>query len=154
VSEDEVPEVRLADVRRIAMDLLARREHTLLELRRKLDSRGLPAELVETALAQLTGEGLISEQRFAESFVGSRARRGQGPVRIRGELLQRGVDEALADQALDDAGCDWVELAREVRGKRFGRGMPESYPERARQSRFLQYRGFTGEQIRAAFGDN
>jgi len=154
VSDKEAPEYRLADARRAAMDLLARREHSMLELRRKLDSRGMPAELVQDALAQLAEEGLISEQRFAESFVSARVRRGQGPVRIRGDLLQRGVEEALAEQALEAADCDWLELAREVRRKRFGRAQPESYPERARQSRFLQYRGFTGEQIRAAFCDN
>lgn len=136
------------------MDLLARREHSLFELERKLAQRGLPPELIEPALEQLVAEGLLSDRRFAESFVSARVRKGQGPVRIAGELARRGVDGALAEQALAEAGCDWAEQARQVRAKRFGRNPPGDFPERARQSRFLQYRGFTGDQIRAAFGDN
>jgi regulatory protein len=154
VSDPETRQFSLADARRIAMDLLARREHSVLELHRKLGKRAIPEELIQQALQELLADDLLSETRFAESFVSSRIQRGQGPVRIRGDLLERGVPEGLIEQALEEADCDWSELAKQVRAKRFGRGTPENFPERARQSRFLQYRGFSSEQIRAAVGDN
>ena len=91
---------------------------------------------------------LLAEQRFADSFVRSRIARGQGPVRIRLELGQRGVESG--DAALLAAECDWTDLARDVRSKRFGADLPASYADRARQARFLQYRGFTAEQIQDA----
>ena len=67
-----------AAVRRVAMDLLARREHGRVELARKLRRRGASAELIEAALDRLCEEGLLSDARFLEAFVHSRARAGGG----------------------------------------------------------------------------
>ncbi|HEX5842944.1 MAG TPA: regulatory protein RecX, partial [Pseudomonas sp.] len=78
-------------VRRAAMDLLARREHGRVELTRKLRNRGAADELIEAALDRLAEEGLLSEARYMEAFVGYRARAGYGPLRIREELTQRGL---------------------------------------------------------------
>lgn len=135
------------------MDLLARREHSVLELRRKLEKREMAGDLVEQALQGLLDDGLLHEGRFAESFVSSRIRKGQGSVRIRADLSERGVPSSLVEQALEEAGCDWFELASRVRVKRFGHDLPADFPQKAKQSRFLQYRGFTSEEIRFAVGD-
>jgi regulatory protein len=54
---------------------------------------------------------------------------------------------------LDDAGLEWHSIVREVRSKKFGEGMPVEFKEKAKQMRFLEYRGFTSEQIRLAFDD-
>ena len=101
-------------------------------------------------LDDLTRDRLLEEERFVESFVRGRIRKGQGPVRIRGELAQRGIEDASVSSALMEADCDWVALAAEVRAKRFGRAAPGDFKERARQAKFLQYRGFESEQIRSA----
>ena len=132
------------------MELLARREHSLAELRAKLAARGFAADEVEDALGRLAREGLADEARFCEAFIAARIRKGQGPIRIRAELGERGIDGATIEAAL--AGThDWPALAREVRARRFGAGPPQDYRDRARQSRFLEYRGFTSEQVRASF---
>jgi len=73
-------------------------------------------------------------------------------VRIRMELRERGVADADIDEALETAAEDWSAIARDARRRRFGAAGPADWPERARQSRFLQYRGFSAEQIRAALG--
>jgi len=138
--------------RRLAMNLLARREHSIAELKTKLAAKDVSPDDIEQTLRQLVSEGLASDQRFAEAFVAYRARRGQGPVRIRLELEQRGVADELITASLDSCGRDWFDLARKVREKRFGPARPDDYRQRSRQSRFLQYRGFTSEQIRQAFG--
>ncbi|MBD3669470.1 MAG: regulatory protein RecX [Gammaproteobacteria bacterium] len=130
-----------------AYKLLGSREHSRLQLKRKL-SRGFDEDLVELVLDELAGEGLQSDERYAESFVRSRIDRGHGPIRIANELREHGVDELLIDTYLDFSRPDWVERAREVRDKRFGEGIEADYEQRAKQARFLQYRGFTSEQIR------
>lgn len=135
--------------RRRAMDLLARREHSRLELARKL-GRSFDATLVAGVLDALTTEGLLAEARFVDSFIRARTRKGQGPVRIRGDLAERGIRGSSVRAGLADAGCDWCALAAEVRAKRFGAAPPKDFRERARQAKFLQYRGFDAEQIRAA----
>ena len=140
------PSARLA-----AMDLLARREHSLAELREKLAAREFDPEEIEAALAGLARQGLASDARFTEGFIAARIRKGQGPIRIRAELAERGIDAEAIARALAEA-ADWLALAREVRARRFGAAAPKDFRERARQSRFLQYRGFAADQIRAAMG--
>ena len=135
-----------AAVRRAAMDLLARREHGRMELSRKLRSRGAPPDLIEPALERLADEGLLSEARYLESFVRMRANAGYGPLRIREELTQRGLLREEIEQALRDSGFDWNEQLREVWLRKFGE-LPGDQRERARQGRFLSYRGYPLDSI-------
>lgn len=134
-------------VRRAAMDLLARREHGRVELTRKLRQRGAPQELIDGALDRLAEEGLLSESRYLETFVTSRARAGYGPVRIREELAQRGLPRPAIEQALSEAEVDWGEQLRELWQRKFAGPPPEDMREKAKQARFLAYRGFSQEQI-------
>ena len=133
-----------------ALGLLARREHAGSELLRKLGQRGYADDVAARVVAGLAERGLLSEQRFAESFVGARARRGQGPLRLRAELAQRGIDDPTIRAALSAPDLDWSALADQVRRKKFGAEAPAVLSERARQTRFLEYRGFTADHIRAA----
>ena len=93
-------------VRRAAMDLLARREHGRVELSRKLQRKGAPAELIESALDRLADEGLLNEGRYLDAYVASRARAGYGPLRIREELAQRGLLKAQVEEALQACAVD------------------------------------------------
>jgi len=140
-----------SDIRRAAMDLLARREHGFTELERKLSVR-FPRELIVAVLTQLQQEQLQSDDRFAEGYVYSRRQRGYGPMRIKSELLQKGLESELIGQHLemyqDD---DWTTLARKVKERKFGTHPPDSARERARQMRFLAGRGFSMGQIYCAF---
>lgn len=134
-------------VRRVAMDLLARREHGRIELSRKLRQRGAPVELIEPALDRLAEEGLLSEARYLESFVRMRANAGYGPLRIREELGQRGLARDDIEQALRDSGFDWSEQLRAVWQRKFAGELPGDPRERARQGRFLSYRGYPLDMI-------
>lgn len=115
---------------------------------RKLDMRSFASDVINETLDRLESDGLLDQSRFAESFVRSRAGKGQGPLRIRQELTQRGVASSTITECLSIE--DWYGLARGVRNKKFGPAMPETYKERARQMRFLQYRGFDSDHINAA----
>jgi len=141
-------------VRKKALDLLMRREHSLSELMKKLRNKEYPADLVDEVVAQLADEGLVSDARFTEAFVRYRANQGQGPQRIQAELRQRGVDEKIQSAYLDAGDPQWLERAAQARCKRFGEAPPADFKERARQARFLQYRGFTTEQVRQVLDDD
>lgn len=154
IERDDVAEPSLSDVRLAAMNLLARREHARAELRDKLCKRfGTEGDLVSTigqALDRLAEQGLQSDERFTEAFITSRERQGKGPMRIGQELRQKGVSDALVNIYLDEGEERWWSLARDVRRKRFGDAPIDSPKEKARQARFLQYRGFSHEQTRDA----
>ena len=140
------------ETRRKAMDLLARREYAAAELAKKLAGKGYDLAIASEVVAELAREGLQSDARFAENFVQSRIGQGKGPVRIRVELSDRGLEGGVLEAALDAADVDWADLARSVRTKKFGRARPRDFADKARQMRFLQYRGFESEQVRAAVG--
>jgi len=139
-------------VRVAALALLAGRDFGRVELATRLEKRGYPVDVIAVVVGALVAERLLSEQRFTGQFVRQRAARGHGPVRIRMELRERGVADDDIDEALEASAEDWSAIARDARRRRFGPMTPADWPERARQSRFLQYRGFSAEQIRAALG--
>jgi len=151
-ADGEAEDWTAVTVEATAVGLLARREHSRAELVRKLGERGVPAELIDEVLGSLAARNLQSDARYAEALVTSRVGRGQGPVRIRRELAERGVAPAEIDAAMQAADADWFRLARDTRRRRFGDALPAEWKERVRQSRFLEYRGFGSEQIRYALG--
>ena len=101
------------------------------------------------ALDALEAEGLLDDRRFAEVYSRHRANRGFGPRRIAEELRQRGVSDALIAGEIESGNHDWAELASAVCCKKF-KSKPGSIDERARQIRFMKYRGFHHEHIRFA----
>ena len=146
-------EIDANDIRLAAMNLLARREHLRGELEVKLGKRFGAGADIGPVLDQLAEESLLSDQRFAESYIHYRSRKGYGPNRIRQELRQKGACSSLVSLALEACDTDWVGMAREVRRKKFGESTPADFREKSRQLRFLQYRGFTGEFAALAFTD-
>lgn len=142
-----------------ALQLLAQREHSRLELRRKLlrrlrdDARrndageqGSPADLqaeVEAVLDWLQARRYLSDERFVESRVHARASRF-GNLRIHQELSQHGVEltPAIAGELRGSERA----RAHEVQRRKFG-ALPATPADRARQARFLAGRGFSAEVV-------
>lgn len=135
------------DIRRAAMDLLARREHTRRELTEKLCKKFGNSCQIEPQLDRLENEGLQSDERFVEAFVNYRANSGKGPIRISQELKQKGASSALIEAYLDSRDSMWIDIAREVMQKKFGKNPTNTPAEKAKRARFLQYRGFSNDIV-------
>jgi len=101
------------------------------------------AQVVE----RLKTERLLSDERFIESMIAARQRRGYGPLRVRQELEKKGIPRETVEEWLDPRAREWITLLKEVRRKKFGVKQTKNYAERAKQARFLQGRGFTFDQI-------
>ena len=126
---------------------MAVREHTRRELRFKLLKRGCEPDLVDQVLDDLQASSLQSDDRFTETFVDSRVRKGQGPVRIRSELRDKGVDERLVDGYLQAYSDQWPALLKGVHDAKYGPEKADSNKDLARRARFLESRGFPGGLI-------
>ena len=137
-------------VREIALGLLARREHSRRELVLKLRARSCPEKLIQETIDKLTEEGMQSDTRFAESFVRNRVDRGAGPLRVKAEMLARGLDDEIMQTALDQFKDWWKDLAAEAYQKRYGDDPIADYKDKTKRMAFLQSRGFTSEQINYA----
>ena len=148
-----------------ALQLLAQRDQSRLELRRKLlrharaarsenvdgdaergdaaDAANRAAAEVEPLLDWLEANGLLSDARFAESRVHARESRF-GLLRIKSELGQH--DLALPVELEERLAASELDRAAAVRARRFD-APPRDAAERARQSRFLLVRGFAPELV-------
>ncbi|MGO2355068.1 MAG: regulatory protein RecX [Marinomonas foliarum] len=133
-----------------AMSLLSHREHSKKELTTKLKLRGHEEEEIETTIERLEEMNYLNDTRFAEVFVRSRLNKPLGASRIQQELIQKGIHSELAKKAISNSNADWFELAKQLKERRFGEEYCTDYKERAKQSRYLQYRGFDFEQIKYA----
>ncbi|MBN1377947.1 MAG: regulatory protein RecX [Gammaproteobacteria bacterium] len=116
----------------------------------KLRARGCPEKLIQEAVTALAKEGMQSDTRFAESFVRNRVDRGAGPLRVKAEMLARGLDDEIMEAALMQYKDWWKDLALEVYKKRYADNAPADYTEKTKRMAFLQSRGFTAEQIQYA----
>jgi len=133
-----------------ALSLLSHREHGVQELARKLKSKDHDDAEIAIAIERLIEMNYLNDQRFSEIFVRGRISKPLGANRILQELIQRGIDSNLAKQTLEDADADWFELAKELKERRFGEEVSTDFKEKAKQSRYLQYRGFNFDQIKYA----
>lgn len=102
-----------------ALRLLSIREHSVQELIRKLLAKGHQEKLVHRVIEDMKEQGLVSDQRFAESFVRGRIAKKQGPILICAELRERGVSERILEDVLTQPSEFWLQLAQEARDKRF-----------------------------------
>ncbi|NWG39023.1 MAG: recombination regulator RecX [Hydrogenophilaceae bacterium] len=141
-------EGKLPPLRDRAMAYLARRDHTPLELARKLQHAGYEEDDIQTVLDELSQRGWLSSHRFAENYVTQKLERFGGQ-KLAYELRQKGVEESVVQQVLEETKDTELERAREVWRKKFGKP-PADQKEKARQIRFLQSRGFSAETISRA----
>ena len=120
----------------------------------KLVQRGCAEDTATRIVAALSAEGLVSDERFVEALLHVRRVRGYGPLYIRRELEEKGIDRSTIECWLDAGSREWVEDVKRVNKKKFGGKQPTSLAERAKRTRFLQSRGYTHEQIRQALGSD
>jgi regulatory protein len=149
---DAAAAVDPAAARLAALRFLNRRDHTERELATKLVDRGFERGTADAVVAALVRERLVDDARHAGHYVAWQVTRGLGPVRIAQALKELGVAPDTVTAVVDARAMEWVERCRHVRRRRFGAKAPEGFAERGRQARFLTYRGFSVDQIRAALG--
>ena len=128
-----------------ALGLLARREHSRVELQRKLSPHTEDAQELIDLLDDFTRRGWLSDARFAEALVHDKQAKF-GTSRLAYELRQRGVEESVIRGQLAELKDSELERARQVWQSKFG-VLPEDAKARAKQMRFLQSRGFSFEVI-------
>ena len=131
-----------------ALGLLARREQSRRELKRKLGQGGYEPDEATAALDRLGEQRYQDDERFAGMLVRNRAGQGYGPVRIRMELKTHGVDDATIRQLLEDADTDWLASAAGQLRKRYGGKPAADHAERAKRAQFLLRRGFSAATVR------
>lgn len=147
-------------MRWLAFYYLSRRELSQHQLRQKLLAKECDAEAVEALLVEFAEKNYQSDERCAHMLIRESVRKSRGKQHIRQALkdakltLSYSLDELIANAGIDEMAdgtilenqqneqVDWLLLAVEARCKKYGNHIPTDPKEKARQLRFLQYRGF------------
>ena len=131
------------------MDFLSRREHSSREILNKMSNRVESKEMLLESIKELIEDGLLSDERFAESYFQSRKNRGYGPLRIRNELKQKGVGDQIFFTLSNEV--NWHKYALEALRKKINGDLPTETKDVLKLKRFLNYRGFDFQDIDRAF---
>ena len=131
------------------MDFLSRREHSSREILNKMSNRVESKEMLLDSIKELIEDGLLSDERFAESYFQSRKNKGYGPLRIRNELKQRGIGDQLFFTLSNEV--NWHKYALEALRKKINGDLPTETKYVLKLKRFLNYRGFDFQDIDRAF---
>jgi len=138
-------------IREICLQLLTRREYTRLELRVKLTAKGFEHSPIEAIIDELVTSGWQSDQRFAESYSRYRIKKGFGPIKIKYELQQRGIDKFDLEPVVMELAESWDKLIDQVYQKKYTDPLIPNAKTQAKRSRFLLQRGFSSEMIGSLF---
>ena len=126
-----------------SLDLVSRREHSRHELMQKLDKRyPNTTPIIEDVLDKLETNKILDDERFAEMYLSSRARKGFGPKKIEMELHSKKVDSFFISNAVE-AYENWLENAQRELKKKFKDQKPTDYQSKMKQKQFLFTRGFS-----------
>ena len=135
-----------------AMQLLSRRDHGEYELYQKLTLKGYGEDDIQQAVNFCLDHNYLDDLRYAKSQIRQHVYKGHGERRIRQELNQKRVAESVIELALEEEPQDWFELAKQAAEKKFKGVKAQDQKEYAKQVRFLQYRGYSFDQIAYALG--
>jgi regulatory protein len=141
---------RRQQIEAVCLRLLARREHSRRELLDKLALRGFNRDEVEPVIDGMAEQNWQNDERYTECYVRQRIQNGYGPMRIRYELQQRGINDADLDLQAEGQG-GWQNLLLDVYLGKYGDDKSLTQNEWLKRSRFLQQRGFSGEMIKRLF---
>ena len=140
----------ISNVRVTAADLVGKRAMSRRELERKLTEKGASQAEARYAAEWLEAIGAIDDRDYAALLVRHYGQMGYGPARIREKLREKGVPRELWEEALEEAPDSGGQIDAFLDGKLHGR-IPEE-PERRRLTSTLLRRGFSWEDVRAAWG--
>lgn len=143
---------RRQQIEAVCLRLLARREHSRRELLDKLALRGFNRDEVEPVIDGMAEQNWQNDERYTECYVRQRIQNGYGPIRIRYELQQRGINDADLDGQAEEHG-GWQNLLQDVYAGKYGDEKSLTQNEWLKRSRFLQQRGFSGEMIKRLFAE-
>jgi regulatory protein len=127
-------------LRSYAFALLTRRDYSQAELIAKLNQYAINPDEVAKLVEELAVNNYQSDQRVAEQTLASQIRKGKGLQRIKQALKAKQLDEELITEELKEV--DWLEQAYQLKVKKFGTEVSKDQKIKAKQIRFLQYRGF------------
>lgn len=134
-----------------AITLLAKKDFSsgsLIHLLSKLTEK---EEYIANVIQKLSNSNHLNDTRLVTMLIDKQIKKLHGPTRIKQEIRQKGFPQTLIEQKIEESGIDWYSMAKEARIKKFSDTPPSDQKEKAKQIRYLQYKGFSMDMIFETF---
>jgi len=143
-----------------AVQLLAQRNHSSVELKQKLslfyfkkyadeltiDNNDINSQ-INTIIQYCISHHWIDDIHYIEQYIDMRSRKGYGPIRVMGELKQRGLDLILIHNVFNKKNIDWCEIGLKQAQKKFQQFDKKNFQQKVKLFQFLTSRGFQQDEI-------
>jgi len=138
----------LEKARASALASLSMREHSVYELSEKLKRKEYEQASIDIIIKECLGDNYLNDQRFAEIFWRSRARKGFGPKKISMELSQRGIGSIMADETAQQGELDFDKVIKAIYFKKFKGSEIIDFKDKLKRQNYLYQRGFDMDLIK------
>nr|WP_298775918.1 regulatory protein RecX [uncultured Shewanella sp.] len=138
----------------MAVALLARRDHSQLEVRTKLAQKDFPSDEIEICIQFCLEKGYLNDERYALLVVKSQVSKGHGINRIQQVLTQKGITKTICQQVLFDTEYDWFAIAKRKAFKKYHGRPAADYKEKAKRIRYLLAQGFRYDEVQYALSES
>ncbi|MGP9800370.1 regulatory protein RecX [Rheinheimera sp. NSM] len=140
----------LADLKRMAINWLSRRDYSEAQLSQRLSRQGGEAGDIAKVIAWCKAENYLDQQRFISMLVRSRVNKGYGLGYIVQECRQQNISREQVLQCAAELEIDWFALAQQLYQKKYGQSVVTEYKDKFKRMAYMQRRGFSNEQIQFA----
>lgn len=134
-----------------AITLLAKKDYSSRSLSRLLSKLTKKEEYVDQVVRRLIDNHYLNDAQLITNLISKHVKKLHGPTRIKQEIRQKGFPQELIEQKIEGSGIDWYSMAKEARIRKFSDAPPSEQKEKAKQIRYLQYKGFSMDMIFEAF---
>ncbi len=138
----------LEKARASALASLCMREHSVKEITDKLTRKEYQADSIEIVVKECLKDNYLNDQRFAEIFWRSRARKGFGPNKISMELKQKGISPSMIDETSQQEDLDFNQVVKDIYLKKYKKAAISDFKDKMKRQNYLYQRGFDSELIR------
>jgi len=144
----------LADLKRMALNWLSRRDYSEARLSQRLSRQGGEAADIAKVIAWCKAENYLDQQRFISMLVRSRVNKGYGLSYIVQECRQQNISREQVLQCATELEIDWFAVAQQLYQKRYGQSTVTEYKDKFKRMAYMQRRGFSNEQIQFAINQS
>lgn len=142
--------IELAELKRMALNWLSRRDYSEAQLTQRLVRQGGDAATIAQVISWCKAENYLNQQRFISMLVRSRVNKGYGLGYIVQECRQQNISREQVLQCADELEIDWFALALKLYQKKYGETAVTEYKDKYKRMAYMQRRGFSNEQIQFA----
>lgn len=129
---------------------ISKRDYSVKDFTDKLHKVCEIQELIDNLVEDFIKRDWLNEERYLGAFVRTKIAMGLGLYRIKQELQKHGIKGEQTLLHIEELDVDWFEQAKQTYLRKYNDSPVVDFKEKAKRFRYMQYRGFSPDEIKYA----